>query len=198
MESQFYLIIHLQCLGRKNPTRRLNNYPYIIIDDNQDHILETQAMASRFGNLSCIGTADNYSDGLDLILQYNPGIVFLEIDPENRESNLSLALINEVYRYLKVQPKFIITTKGQDFALDAIKHEVFDYLVKPLQSSEFRKSILKFEKTAASDIPQSFSQANPEELKKPVLQEEAIKLVPIEESQGVVLSGIQEDRKSVV
>lgn len=113
-------------------------------------------MASRFRNLQFMAFADNYEDGLNLILEYNPKIVFLEIDPENAESNLSLRLITELYRYLKILPKFIITTKGKELAFEAIKYEVFDYLTKPLELSEFRKSVLKFERTA-SDLPQSFT-----------------------------------------
>jgi two-component system LytT family response regulator len=116
-------------------------------------------MASRFRNLHFMAFADNYEDGLNLILEYNPKIVFLEIDPENKESNLSLMLINELYRYLKVLPKFIITTKGKELAFDAIKYEVFDYLTKPLELTEFRKSILKYERTA-SGLPQSFAPAS--------------------------------------
>jgi DNA-binding LytR/AlgR family response regulator len=137
----------------------LTNYPYIIIDDSQESILETKAMASRFRNLHFMAFADNYEDGLNLILEYNPKIVFLEIDPENKESKLSLMLINELYRYLKVLPKFIITTKGKELAFDAIKYEVFDYLIKPLELTEFRKSILKYERTA-SELPQSFAPAS--------------------------------------
>jgi DNA-binding LytR/AlgR family response regulator len=133
----------------------LTNYPYIIIDDNQESILETKAMASRFGNLRFMGFASNYEEGLNLILEFNPKIVFLEIDPVDKESNLSLNLVNELYRYLKEVPKIIITTTGKELAYEAMRHEVFDYLTKPLQLAEFRKSILKYERL--SGIPQFFS-----------------------------------------
>lgn len=103
-------------------------------------------MAMRFGNLYCVGSADNYDDGIDLILEHNPKLVFLEINPENSESKLSLMLVNELYKYLKILPKIVITTKGREFAYEAIKHEVFDYITKPLKISEFRKTVLRFEK----------------------------------------------------
>ncbi len=131
------------------------NFPYIIIDDSQESILETKAMASRFRNLHFMGFANNYDDGLNLILEYNPKIVFLEIEPEDPESNLSLKLINELFRYLKELPKIIVTTKGKELAFDAIKYEVHDYLTKPLELTEFRKALLKFERTTSA-IPHSF------------------------------------------
>jgi DNA-binding LytR/AlgR family response regulator len=112
-------------------------------------------MASRFGNLRFMGFASNYEEGLNLILEFTPKIVFLEIDPVDKESNLSLNLVNELYRYLKEVPKIIITTTGKELAYEAMRHEVFDYLTKPLQLAEFRKSILKYERL--SGIPQFFS-----------------------------------------
>lgn len=132
-------------MGKPIP-RALTTFPYIIIDDNQESIRETKAMASRFPMLHFAGFASNYDDGLNLILEFRPKIVFLEIDPEDLETRLSLNLTNELYRYLKDIPKFIVTTKGRELALDAIKHEVFDYLIKPLEISEFRKAILRFER----------------------------------------------------
>ena len=94
------------------------NYSYVIIDDNQENVLETKATADGFSELSFVGSANNYEDGLNLILEHNPQLVFLEIDPENKKSNLSLALINELYRYLNVLPKIIITTSKKDLAFE--------------------------------------------------------------------------------
>lgn len=132
-------------------------HSFIIIDDNQEDILKTMAVAARFQNLNFIGSANNYEKGLDLILEYNPKIVFLEIDPVDKDSRLSLHLINELYRYLKIMPKIIITTNKMDLAFEAIKYEVFDYFTKPLDYNQFRKTILKFER-AITEVPQFFSE----------------------------------------
>lgn len=134
-------------------------HSYIIIDDNQQDLLKTQAVVSGFQNLQLIGNASTYDEGLNLILEYNPQLVFLEINPDNKESNLSLALINELHRYLKVIPKIIVTTKNMDLAFEAIKYEVFDYFTKPLDFNQLRRSILKFEKSIA-DIPQFFNDSS--------------------------------------
>jgi DNA-binding LytR/AlgR family response regulator len=123
------------------------NHSYIIIDDNQESILETQAVAAKFQNLHPVGTAMTYEEGLDLILEHNPQLVFLEIDPENQESKLSLGLLNELHRYLKVLPQIIITTRDKALAFEAIQYDVLDYYIKPLAVSQLRKSVLKFEKT---------------------------------------------------
>lgn len=127
------------------------NLPYIIIDDDQESVLKTKAIADSFSELVFIASANNYRDGLNLILEHTPKLIFLEIDPTDKTSNLSLALINELYRYLKVIPKIIITTSKKDLAFEAIQYEVADYMLKPLARIDFIKSILKIKKAIGED-----------------------------------------------
>ena len=127
------------------------NYPYIIIDDDQESVLNTRAIADGFSELVFLATANNYLDGLNLILEHTPKLIFLEIDPVNKESNLSLALINELYRYLNIIPKIIITTSKKDLAFEAIQLEVSDYLLKPISRIDLVKSILKLKKSIVED-----------------------------------------------
>ena len=129
------------------------SHTFIIIDDNQDDVTKTQTIAERFRNLSFLASANSYDEGVNLVLEHQPHLVFLEIDPSDKKSNLSLALINELYRYLAVVPKIIITTSKKELAFDALKYEVVDYLLKPMDINEFRKAILKFDRAIKSDLP---------------------------------------------
>jgi len=146
----------------------LINYSYIIIDDNQESVLKTKAIADEFSELVFVASANNYTDGLNLILEHSPKIIFLEIDPADTASNLSLALINELYRYLKVIPKIIITTRKKDLAFEAIQYEVADYMIKPLKRIDFIKSNLKIKKSISEEevsIVQNQFIKTPQELK---------------------------------
>lgn len=134
-----------------NLDKTLMNYPYIIIDDNQESVLKTKAVADGFSELVFVASANNYTDGLNLILEHTPKIIFLEIDPADKKSNLSLLLINELYRYLKVIPKIIITTAKKDLAFEAIQYEVADYMIKPVQRIDLVKSLLKLKKSIGED-----------------------------------------------
>jgi DNA-binding LytR/AlgR family response regulator len=149
------------------------NYSYIIIDDDQESVLKTKAMADSFSELDFVASANNYGEGLNLILEHTPQIVFLEIDPLNKKSNLSLILINELHRYLKVIPKIIITTSKKDLAFDALQYNVTDYILKPFARIDFVKSILKLHK-ATDDNAATLPQAQDLEYKPTVvLQHEA-------------------------
>ncbi len=127
------------------------NYSYVIIDDNQESVIETKAMADSFSELSFVGSANNYEEGLNLILENKPQLVFLEIDPKNKKSNLSLALINELYRYLNVIPQIIVTTSKKDLAFEAIQYQVSDYFIKPVTRFDMVKSLLKIGKSNIID-----------------------------------------------
>ena len=143
------------------------NYSYVIIDDNQESAEQTKTITDSFSELSYLGSASNYDEGLNLILEHNPQLVFLEISPTDKKSNLSLALINELYRYLKVVPKIIVTTAKKDMAFDAIQYEVADYILKPLSRIDLVKSMLKLEKV------------NPVESQQAVVLQPQVKLEPI-------------------
>lgn len=135
------------------------NFTFVIVDDNQDTVLKTKAIAESFQNFSCVGTATNYEDGMDCVLEKNPSLIFLEVNPENKDSNLSLGFINELYRYFPVIPKVIITSRDSQSAFDAIKHGVYDYLIKPVEQKEFRKTIARLNRdlNAVSPIVSALS-----------------------------------------
>lgn len=125
----------------------LKKYSYIIIDDDAESILKTRTIAEGFSELTFLASATNYQDGLHLVLEHRPSIIFLEIDPTELSSNLSLAFINELYRFLSLLPKIIVTTTKKELAFEAIQYGVFDYVLKPAQSIDLLKAILKLEKT---------------------------------------------------
>jgi len=152
------------------------NYPYIIIDDDQESVLKTKAIADGFSELVFVASANNYTDGLNLILEHNPKIIFLEIAPADKKSDLSLALINELYRYLKIIPKIIITTTKKDLAFEAIQYEVADYMIKPVQRIDLVKSLLKLKKAIGEE--EVYVVQKPSIDKDPVEEQNPIQLVP--------------------
>jgi len=172
-------------------------HSYIIVDDNHESILNTQASAMRFQNLAYMGYATNYEAALNLILEHQPSLIFLEINPLKKESNLSLNLINELYRYLTIVPKIIVTSKDQSLVFRAMEYGVADYLMKPLEINAFRKAIFKFEKSVSlyaiptpivqQSVPQqalTFSDfLRQEPIEKPTTKEETPSIVSIEDKK---------------
>lgn len=125
----------------------MRKYSYIIIDDDAESLLETKRTATGLPELAFVGSASNFQDGLNLVLEHNPMLVFLEISPQTTLSQLSFSFISELYRFLQQIPKIIITTKKKDRAFEAIQYGVFDYILKPVAFIDLRKIVLKLDKT---------------------------------------------------
>jgi DNA-binding LytR/AlgR family response regulator len=158
------------------------NYSYIIIDDDRESVLKTKATADGFSDLTFLASAHNYEEGLHLILEFNPTFVFLEIDPSDKKSNLSLLLINELHRFLKIIPKIIVITNKKDLAFEAISYEVADYILKPVKRIDLVKSILKLNKSNIEIQITTAEVALKEEKQDPLVQSETI-----EEEQPLML-----------
>ena len=123
-------------------------YSYIIVDDSPEQVAAIKALADGYSNLVYVGTADNYDDGLDLILDKKPDLIFLETSPQNLQSGLSYHLMDAAYRFLKNDPRFVIVSTDGSTALNALRRNAFDFLIKPVAPRDLRQVILKLEKVA--------------------------------------------------
>lgn len=124
---------------------------FIIIDNDQNNILKTKAVAESFQGLEFVASAANYEESLDCVLEYKPDIVFLGINPDNSTSDISFSLINELYRFLPQVPKIIITAQNEGLAYEAIKYGIFDYLVQPIQQKDIRKTLARLNRDLNSE-----------------------------------------------
>ena len=121
-------------------------YPYLIIDDDPKGIEETEKILRNFPEYFLAGKACNDEAALHLILENKPEVIFLEIDPLNKSSNLSLSFLDYIQRFVKLMPRVVIVTKTKAFAFEAIKYGVAGYLLKPMDINEARKALIQLEK----------------------------------------------------
>ena len=125
-------------------------YKYIIIDDDPESLLQSKLVADGFEELSYEGSALNAADGLDLVLECKPHIVFLEINPKEPTSSLGLHFIDCLYKYLEVVPIIVVTTQDKNLAYDSFQYGVKEYLLKPVASHAIVKFLLRLAKDAES------------------------------------------------
>ena len=124
-------------------------YPYIIVDNNNDNIHETLHKLERFPDYYWAGTARSNEEGLDMILEVQPAMVFITLNASNAKNEISLLLMAMLHQYLNVLPHFVVLAESQEFAYNAIKAGVFDYLLKPLRDIDLTKCMLRIEKSRA-------------------------------------------------
>ncbi|WP_340076724.1 LytTR family DNA-binding domain-containing protein [Leptobacterium sp. I13] len=122
-------------------------YSYIIIDNDEKSANELRSILKEFPNYYCRGVANDERSGMDLILKEVPDLVFLEVESPGMLGNIThFNLVHELKNYLVQLPKIIVVTKSIEYTLQAIKNDVLDYILKPVNSFEIRKAFMRHEK----------------------------------------------------
>jgi len=142
-------------------------YTYLILDDDSKSVLKIQSIMAEFSNFQLLATASTYEEGLNAVLTHQPDFIFLEINPLSTTSQLSLSLINELHRYLKKVPQIIAISHDSSKAIEAVKYDVLDFLVKPFTANDIRKLLFRFQKN--HEVP--VIRLNPELRKVAMVQE---------------------------
>jgi DNA-binding LytR/AlgR family response regulator len=127
-------------------------YPYVVVDNSNDSIAETLHTLGRFSDFHCVGTALNNEEGVDLVLEKQPLIVFLGINGTKSKSPTSLDLLIRLYQYLDHLPHFVIMADSAQYAYESIKAGAFDYVLRPFQITELSRCIFRIRKTLFEDV----------------------------------------------
>jgi len=120
-------------------------YSFVVVGNDEGNTKETLKWLDEFPEFYCVGTAVTNSDAINEILVTQPQLVFLNIDITGK-SDFPFIVITQLYQYINVLPYFIVLADTQEFAFEAIKHGVFDYLHKPLTNAAFIKCLYRFKK----------------------------------------------------
>lgn len=119
----------------------------VIIDDEyKGRLALKQKILDYCKDIMIIGEAADGKEGLELINEKKPDIVFLDIE---------MPLVNgfEMLQNLKERNfHLIFTTAYNHYAIKAIKYSAFDYLLKPIDIEELKTTSQKLITTAKSNI----------------------------------------------
>ena len=111
-------------------------YRAIIVDDESIGINTLKILIERYTtNIKVVATSTEPENGIKLIEDYRPDIVFLDI---------SMPRINgfELLQQLTYKDfKLVFTTAHEEYALKAIKNKAFDYLLKPIDIEELKQCV---------------------------------------------------------
>jgi DNA-binding LytR/AlgR family response regulator len=119
-------------------------FQFTIISDDSELIGRLLEMPGQFEDFNCIGYTGNEEKACDNILSFRPQIVFIDLDNERLSD--PFAFVNQLYQYIDELPRFVAISRNKNHAYKALKNNFFDYLLKPLLSSELRKTVMSFKK----------------------------------------------------
>lgn len=128
----------------------MNKITCIIIDDERIARETFQDIINRYlgDRLEVKGMGESVKDGVNLIKNHNPEIVFLDIEMPV-ESGFKLFDYFTNYTF-----EVIFTTAFKQYAIDAIKYAALDYLLKPINFIDLRESLNRYEKKKLTNTSQ--------------------------------------------
>jgi len=108
----------------------------IIIDDEKKGRQSLKQKLNTYcAQVEVLGEAENGEQGIQLINQFHPEIVFLDIEMPRMDGFQMLHRLPEKNFHL------IFTTAYDQYAIKAIKYSALDYLLKPIDIDELKATI---------------------------------------------------------
>ncbi|MBL7771627.1 MAG: response regulator transcription factor [Chitinophagaceae bacterium] len=112
----------------------------VIIDDEPAGIKNLQELILRYAPfIKVVGFSTKPNQGVALIEDYQPELVFLDI---NMPGMNGFELIEKLHYK---QFKLIFTTAHEEHALKALKLKAYDYLLKPISIEDFKNFVQTLE-----------------------------------------------------
>ncbi len=109
----------------------------IIVDDEQLALDRLRRMLGSYGDVfNIIAEAHNGGEGLMLIDQYRPDLIFLDIE---------MPLLNgfEMLAKVSAMPMVVFATAYDQYAIRAFEENSVDYLLKPIENERLQKTVEK-------------------------------------------------------
>jgi DNA-binding LytR/AlgR family response regulator len=119
----------------------------VVVDDEPEARDIVANLLSDFSDIHVLAKADSVDNAVKSIRENNTDLVFLDIDMPRKNG---FDLVREL-KTLGLNPTIIFVTAYNHFAIEAIKHSAFDYLVKPVDIDDLKKSIERYKVERKSD-----------------------------------------------
>lgn len=119
----------------------------LLIDDEPEVRDLLKILLRSYAGAEVIGEASNVDEAVVLTRQLSPDLVLLDIQMPEKDG----------FDYIKEMggssemPGVIFATAFENYAIDAIRHSAFDYLLKPLQKRELFQAIDRFSAKRRAD-----------------------------------------------
>ncbi|MCD4664888.1 MAG: LytTR family DNA-binding domain-containing protein, partial [Bacteroidales bacterium] len=113
----------------------------IIVDDEPDARDIIASLLSDFSDVEVLSKEESVDKALTTVRRLKPDLIFLDIDMPKKNG---FELVKELRDY-NLNPTIIFITAYNQYAIEAIKHAAFDYLVKPVDIDDLKQSIERYQ-----------------------------------------------------
>lgn len=111
-----------------------------ILVDDEPEALDILEDLLRSEGISVLRKTTKVENALPDIIELKPDIVFLDIQMPGKNG---FDLVRQL-RELREQPAIIFITAYSQYAVEAIRHAAFDFILKPIDPAELNNAICRF------------------------------------------------------
>ncbi len=110
----------------------------LIIEDNgREAELVRSLLNVCDQQIECVGIAENVEDGVTMMREHEPEILFLDVElPDGSGFDVLNACRDLSFRV-------IFVTAHDHYSIQAIRYSAFDYLMKPVEFDDFTKTVAR-------------------------------------------------------
>jgi two-component system, LytTR family, response regulator len=109
----------------------------VIDDEKKSRMALIQKLNDHCPEVAVLAEAENGLQGKELIEQYHPDLIFLDIEMPRMNG------FEMVSSFRDKDFEIIFTTAYDQYGIQAIKCSAFDYLLKPVDIEELKEAVLK-------------------------------------------------------
>ena len=114
----------------------------IVVDDEQDgRIVLEYHLEKNCSSIELLGSFSNSDDAISFLKSNPTNLLFLDINMPEKDG---FDLLEELGNY---ECHIIFVTAYEEYAIRAIKYSAFDYLLKPIDPDELKKSVDRLQRT---------------------------------------------------
>ncbi|GAA4896683.1 two-component system response regulator BtsR [Ferrimonas pelagia] len=157
----------------------------LIIDDELLARDELASLLEPFDDIEILGEAANAIEGMAMINQFQPDLVFVDIQMPKITGIEMLSMLDP-----ERMPYMVFVTAYDEHAVTAFEKNAFDYLLKPVAPERLSKTL---ERVRVARTPPSIEPLIAEPLRHlPCMRGKTLKVIPISEVEYVFsdLSGV--------
>lgn len=112
----------------------------LIIDDEQEARDLLENLLHKFPEVNVLAKSCNVDEGIVTYLKYKPDLVFLDVQMPQKDGFEFIRLIQDI----AISTGIVFVTAFHQYAIEAIKHSAFDYLLKPVNQQELKSCLERF------------------------------------------------------
>lgn len=120
----------------------------IIIDDERLAREEFKSLLKDYHEIELIAEAKNANEGIQLINELKPDLIFLDISMPEMDGFEMLKHLNEI-------PNVIFVTAFDEYAIKAFEVKALDYILKPVDPKRLEEAIQKLTSTKEEEFSSS-------------------------------------------